>query len=291
MEPPNKHSRSNDEPTMSQSLPDLSTLPESVLVHILSFMDPKEAIQTCVLSKQWRNLWTCIPSLNFDKRVFKGTGAAFVHFVTNMLYFRGASKLHTFRLYWQASQQKVSTCSEEICQIHVSAARAWIFSALSCKPVVISLNLQGFTNLKLPHALFTCASLEQLKLYVFKNNEEDVLPKYVNLPNLKKLRLRSFTLNNPVMQGILSGCPLLDKLFLCGCSLNFSEMKSDLVREFIIVNSRGSGVVEICMPNLVSLYLVNDFPRLTKLYLKNTPSLVNMFVCYRRFVEYYISGT
>ncbi|KEH25345.1 F-box/RNI superfamily protein [Medicago truncatula] len=41
----------------------LSDLPDCVLLHILSFLNTKYAVQTCVLSKRWKNLWKCLPSL------------------------------------------------------------------------------------------------------------------------------------------------------------------------------------------------------------------------------------
>ncbi|KAJ3702909.1 hypothetical protein LUZ61_006614 [Rhynchospora tenuis] len=280
MEPPNKKTRCNDGPAMSHSFPDLSTLPEPLLIHILSFMDPEEAVQTCILSKTWRNLWTCLPSLRFNNCRFKGTDAAFVPFVTNMLYFRGASKLDTFRLCWN-----VGALHRDICQIHVSYVSAWIFSALSCKPLVISLYLYGFTNLKLPLALFTSASLEQLELHLYDPSNKDIEPKYVNLPNLKKLKLRNFTLNNPVMQTMLSGCPLLEELSLLRCSMNFGEMKSELLRSLTIINCQGSEVVEIFMPSLISLHLEDSSPGKTKLTFRNTPSLVKASVCYLTFME------
>ncbi|KAJ4820075.1 F-box/RNI-like superfamily protein [Rhynchospora pubera] len=289
MEPSNKLTRSNEELTISHSFPDLSSLPEPVLVHILSFMDPKEAVQTCILSKRWRRLWTLIPSLNLTNSRFKGNDAAFVHFVTSMLYFRGASKLDTFSLHFNASQH---VADEELCQIHVGVATSWIYSVLSCKPLVISLELHKFPYLKLPHALFTCASLEQLelKLIFYINNAESPGPKYVNLPNLKKLTLSLLKLNDPVMQGILSGCPLLEELNLSHCVLKFSEMKSDLLSCLSITSCRGSKVVEIFMPSLISLHLTNQCLEIIKLSLKNTPSLVKVFVFYSQYAVSHSSG-
>ncbi|KAJ4820073.1 F-box/RNI-like superfamily protein [Rhynchospora pubera] len=292
MEPPNKRTRSNDEPATSYSFPDLSTLPEPVLLHILSFMNPKEAVQTCILSKRWRNLWTFIPSLNFEHFFFRDTTAAFVHFVANMLYFRGASKLDTFRLCWHVGgQHQVSEYGDEICEIHVSNASSWIFSALSCKPLVITLDLRGFTKLKLPHALFTCTSLEQLDLKLSnRDNEETIGPKYVNLSNLKKLKLSVLTLKDPVMQRILWGCPLLEELSLSECLLKFSEMKSDCLRHLTMKSCQGYGVVEIFMPSLISLDLKNSWSGVNKLSLKNTPSLVKVFVSYEYFDEEFSSS-
>ncbi|KAK0597405.1 hypothetical protein LWI29_024962 [Acer saccharum] len=48
----------------------LSSLPNPVIYHILSLMDTKYAVQTCVLSKNWRNHWANIHNLNFDHSSF-----------------------------------------------------------------------------------------------------------------------------------------------------------------------------------------------------------------------------
>ena len=41
----------------------LSDLPNCVILHILSFLDTKHAVQTCILSKRWNNLWKNLPTL------------------------------------------------------------------------------------------------------------------------------------------------------------------------------------------------------------------------------------
>ncbi|CAN0841582.1 Putative F-box/LRR-repeat protein At3g18150 [Linum grandiflorum] len=42
----------------------ISELPDSILHHILSFLDTKSAVQTSVLSKQWTSAWRHVHSLN-----------------------------------------------------------------------------------------------------------------------------------------------------------------------------------------------------------------------------------
>ncbi|GAU29481.1 hypothetical protein TSUD_65160 [Trifolium subterraneum] len=41
----------------------LSDLPDCVLIHILSFLDTKDTVQTCILSTRWKYLWKTIPTL------------------------------------------------------------------------------------------------------------------------------------------------------------------------------------------------------------------------------------
>ncbi|KAI3974971.1 hypothetical protein MKX01_005082, partial [Papaver californicum] len=44
----------------------ISDLPESLIHHILSFIDIKYAVQTCVLSKRWSEIWISLQFLNFN---------------------------------------------------------------------------------------------------------------------------------------------------------------------------------------------------------------------------------
>lgn len=51
-----------------QTLPEdfISALPEGILHHILSFLDIKEVVQTCFISRRWRYVWKSVQDLNFD---------------------------------------------------------------------------------------------------------------------------------------------------------------------------------------------------------------------------------
>ncbi|CAL1375736.1 unnamed protein product [Linum trigynum] len=47
-----------------------SELPDHLLRCILSFLDSKLAVQTCVLSRRWRSVWKGVPALNLDTKSF-----------------------------------------------------------------------------------------------------------------------------------------------------------------------------------------------------------------------------
>ncbi|CAN1266868.1 Putative F-box/FBD/LRR-repeat protein At4g03220 [Linum perenne] len=46
----------------------LSDLPDSILHHILSFLDTESSVQTCILSRRWRCLWKYVHVLTFTER-------------------------------------------------------------------------------------------------------------------------------------------------------------------------------------------------------------------------------
>ncbi|KAL8482108.1 hypothetical protein ACS0TY_028313 [Phlomoides rotata] len=43
----------------------ISELGDAILLRILCSINIKEAVQTSILSKRWKNLWTSMPDLNF----------------------------------------------------------------------------------------------------------------------------------------------------------------------------------------------------------------------------------
>ncbi|XP_038890214.1 F-box/LRR-repeat protein At3g26922-like [Benincasa hispida] len=55
----------------------ISLLPDVLLHHILSTLNTKCVVQTCVLSKRWKTLWTHIPTLNFDYNSYSSSLSSF----------------------------------------------------------------------------------------------------------------------------------------------------------------------------------------------------------------------
>ncbi|XP_058785045.1 FBD-associated F-box protein At5g18780-like [Vicia villosa] len=72
-----------------------SDLPECIILHILSFLNTKDVVRTCILSSRWKDLWKRLPALSFDYRDFR-TGDMFNEFVFKALSLRDSSiSLHT----------------------------------------------------------------------------------------------------------------------------------------------------------------------------------------------------
>ncbi|KAK2426782.1 F-box/LRR-repeat protein [Trifolium repens] len=68
----------------------LSDLPDCVIIHILSFLNIKRAIRTCVLSSRWKNLWKLLPELTFNSKYFRNW-KSFMKFVSRVLSLRDPS--------------------------------------------------------------------------------------------------------------------------------------------------------------------------------------------------------
>ncbi|KAJ3684190.1 hypothetical protein LUZ61_013354 [Rhynchospora tenuis] len=87
---------------MKRRIDRISSLPDDVLTHILSFVTTREAVQTCVLSKRWRNTWASVPILNFDfyefsvhEESWEEEQLKFARFVRKALENRGQSHIDT----------------------------------------------------------------------------------------------------------------------------------------------------------------------------------------------------
>ncbi|CAL1385868.1 unnamed protein product [Linum trigynum] len=70
-----------------QEIDVVSNLPDHILHYILSFLDMKLTVQTSIVSKRWRFLWTGISVLNFNRYPFR-TMEGFMEHVGKLLSLR-----------------------------------------------------------------------------------------------------------------------------------------------------------------------------------------------------------
>lgn len=78
----------------------ISSLPDELLHHILSFTTAREAVHTCVLSRRWLRVWQPLRRLNIEGRQFTSK-IGFMKFVDNLLLHHGCIPLDTFQ--WTSS--------------------------------------------------------------------------------------------------------------------------------------------------------------------------------------------
>jgi hypothetical protein len=69
----------------------MSNLPDFVLLHIMRFMNTKQAVQTCVLSTRWKDLWRQLTNLALNNSDFTNTLSKYSQFVFSFLSHRDNS--------------------------------------------------------------------------------------------------------------------------------------------------------------------------------------------------------
>ncbi|XP_045797859.1 FBD-associated F-box protein At4g10400-like [Trifolium pratense] len=181
----------------------ISTLPDSVISHILSFLPTKQSAATSILSKRWNPLWLTLLALDFDEQNFANFGT-FRHFVYSVMLLRNITlPIRSFRLKCgntsDFNPHDVNRFIEAVVQRGIQ-----------------NLNLEMLcyrSGFKLPQCVLTCNSLTVLKL---KRLTIQHFSK-VNFPLLKTLhlnRIRFFSLHPSFLKRFLCGCPVLEDLHI-----------------------------------------------------------------------------
>ncbi|ESQ44188.1 hypothetical protein EUTSA_v10005926mg [Eutrema salsugineum] len=145
----------------------VSSRPDELLCHVLSFLPTKQAALTPVLSKRWLNLWKLVPNLDIDDSVFlhpeegkgerDGIRQSFVDFVDRVLAMQGDSPIKNFSL-------KCITC------VHPDIVNRWIRNVLrrgvSDLDLFIDFSWEDIeeTSYYLPEEMFLSGTLVKLKL-------------------------------------------------------------------------------------------------------------------------------
>ncbi|KAL7240389.1 hypothetical protein ACSBR2_006106 [Camellia fascicularis] len=269
----------------------ISMLPDSLLIHILSFLPIiEDTIKTHVLSKRWQYLWTSPPSLLY---CFSFSGedvdyweriAQFVAFVDKTLVLYNYSKLKKFVVEFKYDSHFASNVN--------------LWTRFATRNVAEELQLQFYTaaeglkeedRFMLPQLLFTNSSFTELS--------------FCFCEIAKKLSIGYVELSDDVIQKILQGSPVLEILELyyfygfIRLHVNQPKLKKLILRRFwhsrlwdpIEDEEGGIGneddfMIQISAPHLQSLEIAGSFWIMYCL-LANVSSLVDAtlncnFECY-----------
>ncbi|XP_058767186.1 F-box/FBD/LRR-repeat protein At1g16930-like [Vicia villosa] len=204
----------------------ISDLPDALLLHILSFLNIKQAIHTCILSPRWKNLWKYIPTLTLTSSQFT-TVEIFTKFVTRILSLRDISTdLHTLRFH--PSNVMKPRLLETILNYAVSHKVQQLDVKVTC-------DIQYF-----PTCLLSCRTLTSLDLsfsHPIVYNTTILFPISLNLPLLTRLDLSHFS-----FRAGNDGC--VDPF------LAFTNLKS-----LKIVNCKVAGAQNLCISSIKLLNL------------------------------------
>lgn len=232
----------------------ISDLSDALLTHILSFLNPREVVQTCILSKRWRRTWASVPVFKFYCRKYVPADEFCINilFVKQVLQNRERSlSLDTFEFRCE------SIWSLEYYQFNPSEMEC-ILLALKFKPRVLSVHVYKHLLLEIDciGPIFTCASLQSISLEIKSKDglqKSSLQLREMNLPLLKRLKLSFVRVDDYFLKMLFVGCPIIEKLKLFGCYLHtpmlYSEVLKSLVFKCCILEKK----LVISTPSLVYL--------------------------------------
>ncbi|KAL5703100.1 hypothetical protein ACHQM5_028234 [Ranunculus cassubicifolius] len=225
----------------------LSSLPDSLIHHIFSFMDTTAVVQSGILSNRWKALWMSAPTLNFDLEYWRSKHPQyyqsdlserfhkFINIIHNVLNCRDESKLRKFSLS--------ASFNNRFCY-HLPRINSWLVRVLECGVEHLALRFPlgcSEDTLEFPNDLFTStvrvleilmdeptifsvslpnipvgSGINDLQLSGVKLPDGDVSGELVlNCGVLKNLVINHCDVHHLKVLTIAS--PLLEKLWVCLC--------------------------------------------------------------------------
>ncbi|KAK4268298.1 hypothetical protein QN277_024974 [Acacia crassicarpa] len=183
----------------------ISDLPDSLLLHILSFLPAKEAVATSLLSKRWRPLWFSLPTLKLCRQDFQRF-TFFHQFVGKILKLVDLKAVKKFVFECEYYKSRDYFRPQKISE--------WINAVILDKVEHLELNLYlGNNDYELPSNIFTTINIKVLKLSGGVTVGSTL--SHVNLGLLQVLHLKLVKFPDFRSLGILlSGCVLLRDLVI-----------------------------------------------------------------------------
>ena len=196
----------------------LSALPDALIHCVMSYLTARQAVQTCALSRRWRNLWRSAASLDVDSHMDDATRdhaapppvVVFVEtpweklrdFATKLLQHHSAPFLDRFRL-------RVSTYRHDG-DVKAEVA-GWILRGASYRPAALEISLEHAARYVTMPPLGTGTGTTSSRL--------------------ARLRLSGVLLDGGFASYLRTGCPVLRDLELKGCALDdFEEIVSGTLK-------------------------------------------------------------
>ncbi|XP_050289060.1 F-box/LRR-repeat protein At5g02910-like isoform X6 [Quercus robur] len=280
-------------PILEEGKDRISTLPDSVLLSILSFLPTKEAIKTGVLSKRWAYLWTSVSSLSFEleeyysesclvksihdfTRAFDPTSAVdpiddFTSAVDHTLLLHRAPKLTNFSVRFKYRTKLKARLD------------LWVWFATSAKVSQLSLHLSppyylDFDGYQLPQHLYTNEFVSEFNFSYCKVFPNGLL----HWSSLKHLCIGQSAMCDDVIREVLMGSPRLESLELHDCwEFNRLDIVSESLRKLVIdsyvIDMLKGNVreleLEIVAPKIHSLEILGNFEKI-KCRIKDVSALV-----------------
>ncbi|KAK4846400.1 hypothetical protein QYF36_016819 [Acer negundo] len=231
----------------------LSNLPNPIIYNILSLMDTKYAVQTCVLSKKWLFHWRNIHSLNFYTKTFTKV-STFRKFVLHVLRRRKPFGVRRLKFLIAYKDRSRNSSVEKKVYDYVA-----LYGGLE--------ELETRFDSKLPESIVQCRSLKTLKLSTYSIEDLQDSFDFASLTTLQ-LSETSFSQTDNNSFDIFSTCLNLENLILINCSpygreifeISAPRLISLSISGFRLQNSIKTKIV-ISAPSQVNLNISNLIPQ------------------------------
>ncbi|GKB28541.1 F-box domain containing protein, partial [Tanacetum coccineum] len=192
----------------------ISQVPESIIHHIMSFLDsPKDLVRMSVLSKNLFSLTASFPNLDLD--VHKLSSIIWdTRFMEIIFCQQNVTRGHTLKLITKLQDPT-------IIDLTYRCLRLILTKGVQVLEIDITRNLMHIPPygpiFRLPDILLSVSSLTSLKLC---NCEwpSSLMVNGVKFKSLKLLRLEYLRLDEEVIKILTTGCPLLEELTVIDCS-------------------------------------------------------------------------
>ncbi|KAL3527611.1 hypothetical protein ACH5RR_012267 [Cinchona calisaya] len=207
-------------------------LPEGIIHHILSYLNPKEAAQVAVLSKEWLSAWKLNPKLKFDDRYFENNNhlipypplVKFQNYVNSTLLRHQKEHRHIIHEF----HIDVTFSGEDD---FASVLDGWLEIVVKKRVKVIKLGLKASDHwYKVPEIILKAKSLTNLSLVMCKFQKK--FNGKLLCTNLLSLHLTEVRIGDKMFRAFIEGCPLINDLSICYCSglkkiklVNLSSLK------------------------------------------------------------------
>ncbi|KAJ1284128.1 hypothetical protein BS78_03G180800 [Paspalum vaginatum] len=260
----------------------INDIPRDALLRVLSRLDARLAVRTCVLARRWRNLWRDMPSINATCLEFERdkdgecyeSKLRFKKFLDRLLMLRNPVALDEFSLWYCFRQDKPVSHSTPDVDVY-----NWMEAELKYDCAQSSLWIR--------HALL-CNS-RSLEVVIWDDTLE-INPAVFASEHLKSLALNNVALERGFFGQLQTGCTALERLALHDCPISDFEISSQTLK-FLSIGTyccfqlASHEQLSISGPNLIHLVFipVNHNNRNRIPILKNMGSLVTACVSLGKF--------
>ncbi|XP_038890213.1 uncharacterized protein LOC120079853 [Benincasa hispida] len=244
----------------------ISHVPDCVLHEILSTLNTKFVVQTCVLSKRWKNLWTHIPTLNFHYNIYSSLLSSknedeeskqryFKYFIIRVLSKHCATNIQKLTYTSSGDEDELVLVEFLICYA----------GSHNVQQLCINATYIGVDDHVWNYCFSTCSSLIRLKMICgFVDNWA-----FLALPSLKFLEIQWDWLHwdekaNYNGTTMFPGCPNLESLVFVDYLFESATISAPKLENLELCSFSDFGLtfpeVELFTPILKSVNFINVLP-------------------------------